>query len=81
MPKLRLLIAGAFLASCLASQVHAQQTMPRIPPPPEDPQKKRDAEAIDRDYKAALERSKNKVVAPADPWQDLRGSDDSKNKR
>jgi hypothetical protein len=54
-----------------------------IPRASDDGQKAKDAETVDKQYKATLERTrKDPVVIPAkDPWQNLRGSDDSKTKR
>jgi len=45
-------------------------------------QKRRNAEAIDKEYKATLEWTRKETVdAPAkDPWQKMRSSDDSKTK-
>jgi hypothetical protein len=82
---LRALIAGAIIAGCLTVPVHAQQQRKGAPAPPNpaDMQKQRDAEAIDKQYKATLERTrKDAAEAPAkDPWQNLRSSDDAKTKR
>jgi hypothetical protein len=81
---LRALIVGAVMAGCLAGPVYAQQKKaPGIPKASEDRQKEKDAEAVDKQYKATLERTrKNPVPASAaDPWQNLRGGDDSKTKR
>ena len=48
------------------------------PPSAEDLQKKRDAEAIDLEYRKALEKSKSEAPATkADPWQNMRGPDDN----
>ena len=73
------------MAGCLAGPVYAQQQRkgPAAPQSPADVQKARDAEAVDKQYKATLERTrKDEVAAPAaDPWQTMRGTDDSKTKR
>jgi hypothetical protein len=79
---LRVLIAGTVMAACLAGPAYAQHRPgPNIPTAPEDVQKRRDAEAVDRQYKATLQRTKKDAAAPVDPWQNLRGADDSKTKR
>lgn len=81
---LRALIVGAVIAGCLAGPVYAQKRQgPAIPAGPDDTQKRKDAETVDKQYKATLERTrKDIVVSPAaDPWQTMRGSDDSKTKR
>jgi hypothetical protein len=48
----------------------------------EDKQKIKDAEAIDKQYKSTL-RSTDPAATPVhvDPWQNMRGTDDSKAKR
>jgi hypothetical protein len=85
MTVLRALIAGVVVAGCLAGPVSAQQKRqgPAAPAAPDDRQKERDAETVDKQYKATLERTRKDVVAapPADPWQNLRGGDDPKTKR
>jgi hypothetical protein len=48
----------------------------------EDKQKIKDAEAIDKQYKSTL-GSTDPAATPVrvDPWQNMRGTDDSKAKR
>ena len=84
MSALRALIIGAVLAGCLAGPVYAQQKKsPATPQTPVDLQKIRDAEAIDKEYKATLERTRKETVdaRTKDPWQNMRGSDDPKTKK
>jgi hypothetical protein len=85
MAVLRALIVGALMAGCLAGPVYAQQLRkgPAIPRAAENVQKSKDAETVDKQYKATLERTrKDAVAAPAaDQWQTMRGTDDSKTKR
>lgn len=47
-----------------------------------DEAKAKDAEAVDRQYKSTLERTR-KDAAPVrtDPWSSMRGADDGKTKR
>jgi hypothetical protein len=49
----------------------------------EEKQKKKDAASVDQQYKATLRRTNQDTVTPAraDPWQNMRGADDSKAKR
>ena len=45
-------------------------------------ERRKDDAAIDKQYKATLQRTrKDAVVAPSDPWANIRGADDSKTKR
>jgi hypothetical protein len=83
---LKALIAGVTMAACLAGPSFAQQSKNKGLPPPipqEYLDRKRDEAAVDKQYKDTLERTK-KDAAPTsarDPWQDLRGGDDTKTKR
>ena len=45
-------------------------------------QKKKDAEAVDKQYKSMMKNT-DQAAAPVrvDPWQNMRGADDSKAKR
>jgi hypothetical protein len=80
---LRALFVGAMMAACLAGPAFAQNKQHNLPTATEDPQKKKDAEAIDKQYKATLERTRKTKTetTAADPWQNLRDNDDSKTKR
>jgi hypothetical protein len=80
---LRACIAGVVLTACLTSPVYAQRRGAPIARGPDDRDKDRDAEFVDKQYKATLERTKKDAVAApaADPWQNLRGNDDPKTKR
>jgi hypothetical protein len=45
-------------------------------------ERRKDDAAIDKQYKATLQRTrKDTVVAPSDPWANMRGAEDSKTKR
>lgn len=83
---IRSLVVGAVMAAALAGPVLAQQKEPsKNPLLIEEEQKRKDDAAVDRQYKATLERVK-KNGAPAetrsaDPWQNMRNADDSKAKR
>jgi hypothetical protein len=71
----------AVLAAVSAGPAAAQRKGPAPaakPPSPEELQKKRDAEAVDLEYRKALERSKSEApAAKSDPWQNMRGPDDN----
>jgi hypothetical protein len=77
---LRALIVGAVLTGCLASPVYAQK---KTPMQLIDEQKKKDAEEADKQYKSTMERTRKDAVETraSDPWQNMRGADDSKTKR
>jgi hypothetical protein len=85
MAVLRALIVGAVLAGCLSGPVYAQSKKGGAPPAsPEEIQRKKDAEAIDKQYKATLERTRKETpteTRAADPWSYMRGADDAKTKR
>jgi hypothetical protein len=74
---LRAFIVGALMAGFLTGPVYAQQ---RKGAPSaqwkDDPDRERNAAAVDQQYKATLERTrKEPAQAPKDPWANLR--DDS----
>ena len=48
--------------------------------PNEDKQKKKDAEAIEKQYNATLKKTDQAAPTRVDPWQNMRGADDSKTK-
>ena len=72
---LRLMVGIAMLA-LVAGPALAQQRRGRAPTPvsPEEIQKKKDREAIDKQYQDALKRTdKNAAPAKVDPWANMRG--------
>jgi hypothetical protein len=79
------IIGGACLLALLAAMpvgpAAAQHKGPATaakPPSAEELQKKRDAAAVDLEYRKALERSKGEApAAKADPWQNMRAPDDN----
>ena len=80
---LKALFLGAALAASLAGGVYAADEE-------DEPnglkkelmERRKDDAAIDRQYKATLQRTrKDAVVAPSDPWSNMRGAEDSKAKR
>ena len=74
---LRTLVVGAVIAGCLTGTAYAQRKNANIPVWKEDPEKAINAEAVDRQYKATLERTRKDPdqAAPKDPWATLRGDD------
>jgi hypothetical protein len=74
------MIAAAIVLVVLTGPVMAQVN--DSPMVQEEKQKKKDAVGVDLQYKATLRRT-NQDVAPVrtDPWQNMRGADDSKTKR
>jgi hypothetical protein len=79
----RFIVAIVMLA-VIAGPALAQQR--RAPPPnplaEEDKQKIKDAEAIDKQYKSTLRKTDPAATSVrVDPWQNMRGADDSKPKR
>lgn len=79
---LRALVVGAVITGCLAGPVHAQKQAPN-PLKVEEDQRRKDDEAIDRQYKSTLQRTQRGTTETraADPWSNMRGTDDSKTKR
>ena len=77
------LIAATVVLAALTGVVFAQEPKEDEPLVLEQKQKKKDAEAIDRQYKSTLDKTNRNAVEtrPADPWQNMRGTDDSKTKR
>jgi hypothetical protein len=79
---MRSLIVGAVIAGCLAGPAYAQKDKPNPLKIDEDLRRK-DDEAIDKQYKSTLERTRKDTIETraTDPWSNMRGSDDSKTKR
>ncbi len=71
------------MAGCLTGPVYAQVKKEATPMQLEEEQKKRDAEAIDRQYKSTLDRTRKETTETRanDPWSNMRGTDNSKTKR
>ena len=77
----RYIVAAVFLA-VIAGPVLAQPSRDDDPIIIEQNTKKKDAEELDKRYKATLKNT-GQSVAPvkSDPWDNMRGSDNSKTKR
>ena len=78
----RLLAATIVLAS-LTGDAFAQRAQKDDDPAViEHRQKKLDAEAIDKQYRSALDRTRKEATeVRVDPWSNMRGPGDSKTKR
>lgn len=76
-------VSLGFMAGCLAGPAHAQsKAAAPTPMQQDDIQKKKDADAIDAQYKKTLKRTEgNTTEVRVDPWSNMRGTDDSKVKR
>ena len=78
--KMRMLVFGAIAVALLAPRAHAQSDA--YQPKPEEIEKKRNAAALDAQYKRALDRStKNVEAVKTDPWENMRAPGDSKAKK
>ncbi len=79
------LIAIALAAVALTGPVYAQskREAAKTPLQIEDEQKRKEAEKVDKQYKTFMDRNVDQSTAPVrvDPWQNMRGADDSKTKR
>ena len=77
----RYIVAFVLLAA-FAGPVLAEEAIPDDPQVLERIQKKKEAEALDKQYKSTL-KSTNQATTPvrSDPWQNMRGADNSKTKR
>jgi flagellar biosynthesis/type III secretory pathway M-ring protein FliF/YscJ len=76
-------IVAIVLLAVIAGPVFAQRAKPGDNPlAAVDQQKKKDAAKVDQQYNAIMKNT-DKTAAPVrtDPWQDMRGADDSKTKR
>lgn len=73
------LILGTALTACLAGAAYAQQKHAPANPALIEEQKaqQRDADAIDRQYKSTLDRTRKVTTATGanDPWANMRGPD------
>ena len=67
----------------LAEPAYAQRTKEKTPLQIEDQQKKEDQARIEKQYNATLKKTGRTDEAPVviDPWQNMRGTDDTKIKR
>jgi hypothetical protein len=71
----------AFALAGPAQAQHKSAPKPDTSNSPEAIQKKKEAAAIDLEYRKAIEASKSEAAPPKlDPWQNIRGPEDGKTK-
>ena len=76
------IVAATVVLLALSGSVFAQPSKEDDPIIMEQKRKKLDAEAIDKEYKATLEKTRqNTAPVRVDPWSNMRGADDSKTRR
>jgi hypothetical protein len=75
-------IVALLLLVAIAGPVFAQEARDDEPLIVEQKEKKKEAEAIEKQYKSTLKNT-DRPTTPvrSDPWQNMRGADDSKSKR
>jgi len=74
----RMTIAVVLLA-ILTTPVYAQGGRPQQrQETPEDIRKKKDAEALDQEYKSTLKRTNKEDAVRIDPWANMRAPNDGK---
>ena len=79
---MRAIILGAVAVAYLAGPVYAQGDKDKNPLAVEEQQKKKEAEAVEKEYNATRKyRDQAPTPMRNDPWQNMRGADDSKTKR
>jgi hypothetical protein len=66
---MRKITIAALLLAAFATPLHAQQQAD-----PEDEAKKRDAAALDKQYKTILELTDKPEPVKVDPWRNMRGN-------
>jgi len=75
----------ALIGGSLAGPAYAQADKPKNVYQLEAEEKAKEAQRVDREYKASLERERKSGVAAtpaaADPWSNMRGANDSNTKR
>jgi hypothetical protein len=75
-------IVAIVLLAIIAGPVFAQEKPSDNPLAVEEQQKKKEAEEVDKKYNA-MRKNRDQAATPTrtDPWQNMRGADDSKTKR
>ena len=75
-------IVAIVLLAIIAGPVFAQEKPPDNPLAVDEQQKKKEAEAVEKQYNATRKyRDQAPTPTRTDPWQNMRGADDSKTKR
>ena len=75
-------IVALVLLAVIAGPAFAQKKLHENPLAVEEQQKKKEAEAVEKQYNA-MRKNSDQAATPTrtDPWQNMRGADDSKIKR
>ena len=75
-------IVAIVLLAIIAGPVLAEEKPSDNPLAVDEQQKKKEAEAVDKQYNA-MRKNRDQAATPTrtDPWQNMRGADDSKTKR
>ena len=66
------------LLAILTTPVYAQAGRQQRQETPEDIRKKKDAEALDQEYKSTLKRTNKEDAVRIDPWANMRAPSDGK---
>jgi flagellar biosynthesis/type III secretory pathway M-ring protein FliF/YscJ len=75
-------IVALVLLAVIAGPAFAQKKPTESPLAVEEQQKKKEAEAVEKEYNATRKyRDQAATPTRVDPWQNMRGADDSKTKR
>jgi hypothetical protein len=76
-------IVALVMLAIFAGPVFAQQKKEDTPMQAEEKRKKAEADKIDKQYDAIMRKNKDQSATSvrSDPWQNMRGADDSKTKR
>ena len=75
-------IVALVLLAVIAGPAFAQKKPPENPLAVDEQQKKKEAEAVEKQYNATRKfRDQAATPTRSDPWQNMRGADDSKTKR
>jgi hypothetical protein len=77
---MRKIVATAFVLGLLGGPVFAQQSRPDDPIMIQEREKQQQAEALDKQYKRTLDRTRKESDTPvrSDPWANMRGPNDGK---
>jgi hypothetical protein len=76
----RKIAASAIVLGLLGGPVFAQASRPDDPIMIQEKDKQQQAEALDKQYKRTLDRTRKESEAPvrSDPWANMRGANDGK---
>lgn len=75
---MRRMTIAVVLSAILTTPVYAQAGRQQHQETPEDIRKKKDAEALDQEYKSTLKRTNKEDAVRIDPWANMRAPSDGK---